>query len=325
MVKISIVIPVYNVEHYVTECLESIVSQTYHDNIECILIDDGSRDKSVDVIKAFLKNYHGNIEFKLIQHNINRGQAAARNTGLRQLTGDYVYFMDSDDIIESTCFEAFVNLLRIYNDIDVIQAGMVTMDGKNVFSTSPYPDYSNDKLWIKKIFLLPEGIPPGPCNRLMKKDILLKNNITFHEGIIYEDVPFTYALGQNLNNIAFLKLDTYKYRIHEGSTITSSNDMRAIPCRILALNDMIETYNNVYPVLQTRAMMMKLMLYYNIHSKQSVKTFSKELKILQKRISNLMPWYFKPVAEIYSLAPIALKRNCLFDKLFRMLFTLNIN
>lgn len=325
MVKISIVIPVYNVECYVKDCLESITNQTLHGNLECILIDDGSKDKSVDVIEAFLEKYNGNIDFRLIKHEENRGQAAARNTGLCHLTGDYVFFMDSDDVIEPTCFEKFVDLLSIHQGVDVIQAGMTTMDGTSVFSTSEYPEYSTDKLWIKKKFLLPGGIPPGPCNRLMRKDVLLGNNITFHEGIIYEDVPFTFALGQSIDTIAFLKADTYIYRIHEGSTITSSNDMRAMSCRIYVLNDMMATYNTAFPVLQARAIMLKLMLYMNIHSIESVNTYFKDLMCFQKNLIHLMPWYYKIVTQIYALSPITMKRNRYFDKIYRFIFSMNIN
>ena len=159
----------------------------------------------------------------------------------------------------------------------------------------------------------------------MKRDILLENNISFHEGIIYEDVPFTFKLGQCIKSIAFLKEDTYKYRIHEGSTITSSNDMKAMRCRLCVLDDILESFNDVYPVLQARALMLKIMQYYCIHSKECLKVYSDDLKKIHKKISHLMPWYFKPIAYIYILSPIALKKNRFFDKFFRIIFNIDIN
>ena len=94
--KISIIIPVYNVENFIRRCLESVANQVYP-NIEVILIDDASPDKSIDIAKEFINTYKYSNIFKIIIHEQNRGLSAARNTGIKNSTGDYLYFLDSDD------------------------------------------------------------------------------------------------------------------------------------------------------------------------------------------------------------------------------------
>ena len=103
--KISIVVPVYNVEAYIEDCLKSVAAQTYKGEIECIIINDCTPDNSCAVIEHFVKEYNGPIEFKLLHHTVNRGLSAARNTGIDVATGDYIYFLDSDDEITPDCLE----------------------------------------------------------------------------------------------------------------------------------------------------------------------------------------------------------------------------
>ena len=103
--KITIIIPVYNVEPYIEDCLKSVASQTYKGDIECIIVNDCTPDNSCAVIDRFINKYDGAIEFKLLHHTVNRGLSAARNTGIDAATGDYIYFLDSDDEITPDCIE----------------------------------------------------------------------------------------------------------------------------------------------------------------------------------------------------------------------------
>ena len=323
---ISIIIPVYNVEDYILDCLESVASQIYNKDVECILIDDGSKDKSVEIIQSFINSYKGPIAFVLHVQEKNRGQAAARNVGLAFALGEYVYFMDSDDVIEPFCLECFIFALKQYPHVDIIQGGMITLDGRLVMSTKSYPDYVDDRLWIKQKFLLPGGINPAPWNRLMRKQLLDDYNIRFHEGIKYEDVPFTYSIGQHAESIAFVKQSTYRYRIHrEGSTISTVSDMEAITYRLSVLNDLISMFNDCFPKLQVRSIMLKFMLYHNIHSIECVKRYNIELKEIYSRLSSLMPWYYQMIGKAYTILPLFIKRSHIFDKLFRTIYSLNIN
>lgn len=90
--KISIIVPVYNVEQYIKECFDSIAAQTYNGEIECIFVDDCGQDKSVDILEKMIVGYQGGISFSIIHHEHNKGLSGARNTGIRHATGDYLYF-----------------------------------------------------------------------------------------------------------------------------------------------------------------------------------------------------------------------------------------
>ena len=112
--RISIIVPVYNVESYIYNCLTSIVSQKTVHEIECILVDDCGNDNSIEIIRQFIKDYTGRIAFKLVGHNHNRGLSAARNTGLDICTGDYVLFLDSDDVLPQNSIHNLSQPLKYY-------------------------------------------------------------------------------------------------------------------------------------------------------------------------------------------------------------------
>ncbi len=95
--KISIIVPVYNVERYIEECLKSVMEQNFGGALECIVVDDCGSDSSMAVVERLTGAYTGPIEFRIISHDRNRGLSAARNSGIRAASGDYVSFLDSDD------------------------------------------------------------------------------------------------------------------------------------------------------------------------------------------------------------------------------------
>ncbi len=110
--KISIIVPVYNVAPYIAACLQSVMHQTCQDALECILVDDCGTDNSMEVVGETLKAYKGPIDFKVVHHTQNRGLSAARNTGMAEATGDYVYFLDSDDEIAPDCIQRLATPLQ---------------------------------------------------------------------------------------------------------------------------------------------------------------------------------------------------------------------
>lgn len=107
--KVSIIVPVYNVSQYITKCLDSIYEQTYQ-NIELILVDDCGSDDSMIIVHGYLTS-HVSIEAHIISHQKNRGLSAARNSGIEKASGEYIYFLDSDDYITPDCIEALVKPL----------------------------------------------------------------------------------------------------------------------------------------------------------------------------------------------------------------------
>ena len=118
--KVSIIIPVYNVELYILKCLESVAAQTMSEGVECILVDDCGKDNSVRIAEDFIRCYQGNIEFVLLHHEHNGGLSAARNTGVRAAKGEYVYFLDSDDEIMPNCMELLYSRVEKYGTVDLV-------------------------------------------------------------------------------------------------------------------------------------------------------------------------------------------------------------
>lgn len=217
--KISIVIPVYGVEKYIADCLYSVIAQDYSGSIECILVDDCSPDNSIEVANTILSHYTGKISFKVIHHNRNMGLSGARNTGLNASTGDYIYFLDSDDELTPTCISALVEplLTKKYE--------MVAGDLKVVGSNSNWPlRISGEICGNKRIVSTRIGhkwnqIAP---NKLYSLEFIRKLNLRFLEGIIHEDELWSCMVASFLNNMYAVKEQTYIYKIR-GNSITTNN------------------------------------------------------------------------------------------------------
>ena len=187
--KVSVIVPIYNVSKYIEKCLDSLVCQTLSD-IEIILVNDGSKENEEELIKPYLEKYQN---IKYIKKE-NGGLSSARNFGLKHANGEYIAFLDSDDYVESNMY------LKMYEKAKSSNFDMVVCGIKYV-----YPDkikevssgISEDTSDIKTSILT---IHPAAWNKLFKKD-LFKNGIYFKEGIWFEDVEFLYRLLPYIKNI----------------------------------------------------------------------------------------------------------------------------
>src|SRR5574344_647377 len=120
MKDVSIIIPIYNVEKYVAKCINSVISQTYdHSKIECIIVNDCTPDCSMDIVNEIISRYNGDMTFIIHNHNHNQGLSAARNTGIDFATGQYIYFLDSDDYIYPNTIETLLSATE-NNTIDLV-------------------------------------------------------------------------------------------------------------------------------------------------------------------------------------------------------------
>lgn len=218
--KVSIIIPVYNVSKYLVRCLDSVVAQTFHD-IECILVDDCGKDDSMAIAEKYIKNYQGTISFKLLHHEQNRGLSAARNTGIDAAHGDYLYFLDSDDAIIPETIETLLKLFEKYPDIVFAQGNILAEDG-NISSyglKKSIPEYSNNHEELQRIML--SEITTVAWNRLIKRDYVLQHRLYFPEGYFTEDMYWGYFITKYLTAAAFTQKGLYVYYINEGSMMTS--------------------------------------------------------------------------------------------------------
>lgn len=211
---VSIIIPVYNVEIYIDACLDSVTQQTYK-NLEIIVVEDCSTDNSRQVLQPYLKDNR----IKLIQHSENGGLSAARNTGMESATGEYMMFVDSDDIIDLNLVEACVGC-ALEKNADVVTYSFVPfMDG---IAKENLP-YSSDSLQLKPTVLDNAyfDLPHFAWLKFIRSSSVRSASLEFPVGLYYEDWPFHWHLGLSTKVRYQLPANLYLYR-QRGSSITGS-------------------------------------------------------------------------------------------------------
>lgn len=241
--KISVIIPVFNVEKYIKRCLLSVINQTYNSPIECIIINDCTPDNSMNIVNEFInKNHRANIEFKIINHYINKGISVARNTGIEISTGEYLFFLDSDDEI---CVNALKDLSEIAEQYDPdIVLGNIYKNTQKVewldISKRNYPKYTKNKEWIHKEWIYMPGVV---WNKLIKRSLIINNKLYFKEGIIHEDNHWNLFSKNFINSIAFCFTPTYIYYINENSTMTNKYKDKSIISYISIADEYFHKFN----------------------------------------------------------------------------------
>lgn len=221
MIKISIIVPVYKVEKYISECILSIMKQTYTGEIECIIIDDCTPDNSIKIAINLINQYKGNISFKIIKHKKNSGLSVARNTGIKASSGNYLFFIDSDDYITPNCIKQMIETLKKHPDSELIQGGAYTTNASIYWdATNKHPSYNKDHKNIQELLLRKKTYPITVWNKLIKKDLIIKYNLFFKPNIIHEDEHWLFFMSKYIQSISICKHNTYYYRTtREGSII----------------------------------------------------------------------------------------------------------
>lgn len=302
--KISVIIPIYNVQQYVEECLTSVVTQKRIDaEVECIIVNDCTPDRSMEIVRRFVDNYHGDVCFRLLNHEKNLGISATRNTGIRAATGDYVLFIDSDDYLFDNCFEVMMEALKQYPQADFIQ-----MNNKNNnHNGTPYYDDSKYRvLQTKKERLgmfVRYGVLVNPWNRLIKRDLFVEANLYFKEGIIFEDFLWSYQLADAASQIVVMPQVTYYYRLNEGSIMHSRNRNMGLMIHSwdVILTTMLQMKKTIYGCLLltifSRLVEMKDMESNNEYPKDVIEARKK----LQKKVLRSIFRSMRPLLMLFSL------------------------
>ena len=206
--KISVIVPIYNTEAYLDKCINSLLNQTLKD-IEIILINDGSKDNSEKIVEKYLDKYNNIIKYHKKE---NEGQGIARNYALNLAKGEYVTFVDSDDYIEDTMLEKLYNKAK-EDDADIVSLGGFIEIRNNEFINIPFGFNENNP---HKKYILNNS---GPCGKIIKKEIITKNNLFFPKLRAYEDIAVVPLWGLYSKKISFIEESLYYYLIHEGSTM----------------------------------------------------------------------------------------------------------
>lgn len=235
--RISIIIPVYNVAAYVLECLQSVAAQNYS-NLECVIVNDASPDNSMQIVEDFVKNYRGPIDFKCCYHEENRGLSAARNTGVKASTGDYLFFLDSDDELLPMAIERFTSLLAKYPDVDFIVGG-IRVTGSNVKYQLTSAEFLDGKQVVQKSYLRGEWYEMA-WNKLINRHFFTTHSLWFYEGIVHEDQLFSFLLALSASSMATLYEATYLYKIRTTGSITSQIAAKSYESYCCILISMLE-------------------------------------------------------------------------------------
>lgn len=213
MKSVSVIVPFYNVEGYIGRCLDSLVKQTL-DDIEIILVNDGSKDRSKIVVDKYLKEYPEKIVYL---EKENGGLSDARNYAIPYAKGEYIAFLDSDDYVEYTMYKDMYELAKKENS-DMVECDFYwEYPYKNKTKEDKGLIYNGKKEMIEKVRVV-------AWNKLIKKDILEKSKIIFPKGYRYEDVEFTYKLVPYLDKVSFLKKPCVHYIQREGSISNNQNE-----------------------------------------------------------------------------------------------------
>lgn len=218
--KVSIIVPIYNVQAYLRECLDSLINQTF-DEYEIILINDGSTDNSSTIAEEYANN-HKNI--RLI-NTINGGLSSARNIGIKNASGEYLVFVDSDDYVSNDYVSTLYNsIIQNTSDITICSFERIKESGNQteIIELDENINYSEIDI-LKNI--LSGKLECYAWNKIYKRELFLLNNIEYPVGRLYEDILTLIKLTINSKRISFINKPLYKYRIREGS-ITNTRGIK---------------------------------------------------------------------------------------------------
>ena len=256
---VSIIVPIYNVDKYLEECIESLKNQTYK-NLEIILINDGSTDNSEQICR---KEEKQDNRIVFINKN-NGGSASAKNVGLKIAKGDYIAFVDSDDFIELDMIEYMVNTINKSN-VDIVQCKLRNYYTNTIdFKQQEINEKSIDvkeflylilKQWENSLF----------CNKLFKRDVI--ENVFFKEGRCIDDEFFTYKCVVNSKSIVTSNKIVYNYRMRKSGVMKSESSQKQIlKDRVDYLYERYELVRKIYKDLD-KSFLEHLLTYYLIISK----------------------------------------------------------
>lgn len=273
---ISIIIPIYHVEAYIADCLKSVICQSCLEKgvqVECILVDDCGKDRSIEICEQLIENYTGRVAFRILHHEHNRGLSAARNTGMQQARGEYVIFVDSDDQLKPHCLE------RLYERITSTHADMA-FGGFETFGDKERLHHPHGKPYVMA------------WNKLCRRAFLLNNHIEFIEGLIHEDCPWSFEVECKASRIVMVPEPTYRYLLRQGGLQTAGEFTRHYEayCTILLayvriIDECIRTRRNT-PAYYAEWLEVQKALYFSLTRRHGT---TQQQRHLYKLIRSLKP------------------------------------
>lgn len=278
---ISVIIPAYNIENYIKRCLKSVCEQTY-DNLEIIVVDDGSVDETGKIIDEM-----ASIDDRIIAiHKENAGVSAARNTGLDKATGDYIGFVDGDDIIEKDMYEMLLeNAVKYEADISHCGYQMVFPDRVDYYYNTGQIRLQDNYQGVYDL-IKADVVEPGIGNKLYKKELLKRKRLD-EQIKINEDLLFNYYLFKDAEKSIFVDSPKYHYMVRENSASTSEINMNKVkdPLKVIQEIWKLET-GEISCMLEKRYMYLleKTSVIRNIGNNHELRNYRNEKQAELKKI-----------------------------------------
>ena len=269
--KVSILIPYYNAEKFIVQCARSLFEQSYQ-NIEYIFVDDCSNDHTTDILRQVIKSYHTK-QIKILRNSTNKGVSETRNILLKESTGDYIYFVDSDDFIEKNAIEVFVNIARAHN-ADIVRCCY------NEISSHTLKAITNS-CWTNKSELLSQTI--GSHNQIdamwklfIRRNLIINRHIFFEKGFnACEDYVMSVKLFHFADTVIDIPNYLYNYCIHNNNVSITKQPQSFI-------KDMIKASDSVFHFLKQQNIYYK----YKTEINQRI-LISKQPYLLNKNYLNI--------------------------------------
>ncbi len=281
--KFSIIVPVYKVEDYLQACVDSLLAQeAYEDQMEILLIDDGSPDRSGELCDR-LSEAHGQIK---AYHKPNGGLSSARNYGLDRATGEYVLFVDSDDVIESDTLKKIAEALDQFGEVDAVffdgvEDDSVHQDPMRRVPLEQVQCADNGKQYLLEHFR-DRNLNVEACLYAYRRTFLNEHDLRFREGILHEDVEFTPRIMMQCGKVAELPDQLYHYLVRENSISTQKNKEKNIRDLFQTLREQNQMAEQQEPEL--KKWMKNAILDSYLNMVQTARMYQKQYrKLLDKR------------------------------------------
>lgn len=283
---VSIIVPVYNVEQYLDKCVNSLVEQTYT-NLEIILVDDGSKDRSGEICDLWAKKDN---RIKVV-HKKNGGASEARNKGLDMASGDIISFIDSDDYISIYFYERLINVMEDTNS-DIVECGFKMFKKEEMINDS-YINNLNFKSFntqeAMQELILNQNLSTIVCNKIYKRHIIDK--VRFKEGKGHEDDFYMYLVLDNAKKITKVNSELYYYLQREDSTMGKMynlNRLDAIEAKYERFKYIEKKYKDLTLLAKQDVLFGCMYSYQQLLRTKQIEEINKGKKILKQYINKIL-------------------------------------
>lgn len=290
MKKVSVIVPVYNVEKYIKNTLDCLFNQTYK-NIEYIFVDDCGSDSSIDIVREKIIESDNINKAIIVRHDKNYGLAVARNTGLEKSSGDYIFFVDADDAINDECIEKHVKAIECEKS-DFSVANMKLQNRKSV-----HVHKITNKISLLRPLqtFLTRQWNVSACNKMYSRDFIMSNKLKFVPKLIFEDILWSYMVAKLAKKISVIEDETYIYNYRPESLTSSKGNSLKINSMINIINFLVNDLSSLGQgdrillenfISRLRLNAMLLLLNYS-GDKNEIKQFYNELNsnICNRRVT----------------------------------------